>query len=88
MEGMVMDLKDIMDLKKLQDLQNHYEEVTGLKAVIVGKTGESLTYTNNFRAEEGGMTIPVIVNEEKNKMNRKGETTGTNDRNILQNRNA
>lgn len=65
MEGMVMDLKDIMDLKKLQDLQNHYEEVTGLKAVIVGKTGESLTYTNNFRAEEGGMTIPVIVNEEK-----------------------
>jgi len=29
----------------------------------------------------------IIVNEEKNKMNRKGETTGTNDRNILQNRN-
>ena len=26
----------------------------------------------------------IIVNEEKNKMNRKGETTGTNDRNILQ----
>jgi hypothetical protein len=30
----------------------------------------------------------IIVNEEKNKMNRKGDITRTNDRNILQNRNA
>ncbi len=43
-----MELKDFMDLKKLQKIQNDFSNATGLAAIAVGKNGEYLTEGSNF----------------------------------------
>lgn len=43
-----MELKDFMDLKKLQEIQDHFSEATGLAAITVGKNGEYITEGSNF----------------------------------------
>lgn len=41
-----MDLKDIMDMERLQMLLDDFEEISGLKSVVVGNGGEYLTRNN------------------------------------------
>lgn len=43
-----MELKDFMDMKKLQEIQNNFSEATGLAAIAVGKNGEYITEGSNF----------------------------------------
>lgn len=43
-----MELKDFMDLSKLQQIQDHFSEATGLAAIAVGTHGEYLTEGSNF----------------------------------------
>ena len=43
-----MELKDFMDLKKLQKIQDDFSNATGLAAIAVGKEGEYLTEGSNF----------------------------------------
>ena len=43
-----MELKDFMDLSKLQQIQDHFSDATGLAAIAVGKHGEYLTKGSNF----------------------------------------
>lgn len=43
-----MELKDFMDMKKLQKIQNNFSEATGLAAIAVGKNGEYITEGSNF----------------------------------------
>ncbi len=43
-----MELKDFMDLSKLQQIQDNFSNATGLAAIAVGKNGEYLTEGSNF----------------------------------------
>lgn len=43
-----MELKDFMDLKKIQEIQDNFSDATGLAAIAVGKNGEYLTEGSNF----------------------------------------
>ncbi len=43
-----MELKDFMDLKKLQKIQDDFSDATGLAAIAVGTDGEYLTEGSNF----------------------------------------
>lgn len=43
-----MELKDFMDLSKLQKIQDDFSNATGLAAIAVGKNGEYLTEGSNF----------------------------------------
>ena len=43
-----MELKDFMDLNKLQEIQDSFSDSTGLAAIAVGKNGEYLTEGSNF----------------------------------------
>lgn len=43
-----MELKDFMDLKRLQEIQDNFSNATGLAAIAVGKDGEYLTNGSNF----------------------------------------
>ncbi len=43
-----MELKDFMDLGRLQEIQDHFSEATGLAAIAVDKNGEYLTKGSNF----------------------------------------
>ena len=42
-----MELKDFMDLKALQELQDNFSEATGLAAIAVDQNGEYLTRGSN-----------------------------------------
>ncbi|MBP3490164.1 MAG: PocR ligand-binding domain-containing protein [Roseburia sp.] len=44
----MMELKDFMDLKKLQEIQDRFSDATGLAAIAVGIHGEYLTEGSNF----------------------------------------
>ena len=43
-----MELKDFMDLSKLQKIQDKFSDSTGLAAIAVGMNGEYLTEGSNF----------------------------------------
>jgi len=43
-----MELKDFMDMRKLQQIQDNFSDATGLAAIAVGKNGEYLTQGSNF----------------------------------------
>lgn len=43
-----MELKDFMDMKKLQDIQDAFSDATGLAAIAVGAHGEYITEGSNF----------------------------------------
>ena len=43
-----MELKDFMDLGKLQEIQDSFSDATGLAAIAVGKNGEYITEGSNF----------------------------------------
>jgi len=43
-----MELKDFMDLNRLQEIQDNFSTATGLAAIAVGKNGEYLTRASNF----------------------------------------
>ena len=43
-----MELKDFMDLSKLQKIQDAFSDATGLAAIAVGKNGEYITEGSNF----------------------------------------
>ena len=46
--GIQMDLREFMDMKKLQKIQDDFSNATGLAAIAVGKDGEYLTEGSNF----------------------------------------
>lgn len=43
-----MELKDFMDLSKLQEIQDNFSDATGLAAIAVGNDGKYLTEGSNF----------------------------------------
>lgn len=43
-----MELKDFMDMKKLQEIQDAFSNATGLAAIAVGMDGEYITEGSNF----------------------------------------
>lgn len=43
-----MDIRDFLDLKKLQEIQDSFSEATGLAAIAVDNKGEYLTEGSNF----------------------------------------
>lgn len=47
-KGDCMELKDFMDLRQLQEIQDNFSDATGLAAIAVGKNGEYLTKGSNF----------------------------------------
>lgn len=59
-----MILKDYMDSKKLQDLQNSFSDFADLEAVVVDMEGERLTQGHNFQGEETD-SYDIVVNGEK-----------------------
>lgn len=59
-----MILKDYMDSRKLQDLQNSFSDFAGLEAVVVDMEGERLTDGHDFQGEETD-SYDIVVNGEK-----------------------
>ena len=59
-----MVLKDYMDTRKLQDLQNSFTEFASFDAVVVGMDGERLTEGHDFQEEETD-SFDIVVNGEK-----------------------
>ncbi|MDE5696064.1 MAG: hypothetical protein K2I96_01430 [Lachnospiraceae bacterium] len=59
-----MILKDYLDAKKLQDLQNSFLEFAGLEAVVVDMEGERQTEGHDFQGEETD-SYDIVVNGEK-----------------------
>ena len=43
-----MELKDFMDLRLLQEIQDQFSDATGLAAVVVDNRGNSVTEGSNF----------------------------------------
>lgn len=62
--GWDMILKDYMDSRKLQDLQNSFSDFAGLEAVVVDMEGERLTDGHDFQGEETD-SYDIVVNGEK-----------------------
>ena len=52
-----MELKDFMDLSKLQKIQDAFSDATGLAAIAVGKNGEYITEGSNFTDYSGAMNL-------------------------------
>lgn len=42
-----MDIRDFMDIKKLQEIQNQFSDATGLSAVAIGSDGQPVTEPSN-----------------------------------------
>ncbi|MDE7415791.1 MAG: hypothetical protein K2N44_05650 [Lachnospiraceae bacterium] len=59
-----MILKDYMDTRKLQDLQNSFTEFAGFNAVVVDVEGERLTEGHDFQEEETD-SFDIVVNGER-----------------------
>ncbi|MDE5824115.1 MAG: hypothetical protein K2H91_05465 [Lachnospiraceae bacterium] len=59
-----MILKDYMDTRKLQDLQNSFTEFAGFDAVVVDVEGERLTEGHDFQEEETD-SFDIVVNGER-----------------------
>lgn len=59
-----MVLKDYMDTRKLQDLQNSFTEFAGFDAVVVDMDGNRLTEGHDFQEEETD-SFDIVVNGEK-----------------------
>ncbi len=59
-----MVLKDYVDVKKLQELQNSFSEFAGLDAVVVDMNGERLTRGHDLQNEETD-SFDIVVNGEK-----------------------
>ena len=59
-----MVLKDYMDARKLQDIQNSFTEFAGFDAVVVDMDGERLTEGHDFQEEETD-SFDIVVNGEK-----------------------
>lgn len=59
-----MILKDYLDTRKLQDLQNSFTEFAGFDAIVVDMEGERLTQGHDFQGEETD-SYDIIVNGEK-----------------------
>lgn len=60
-----MELKDVMDLEKLQKLLDDFEEISDLKAVVIGNGGEYLTKNNGIQAGSGCFSMDIRVKDEK-----------------------
>lgn len=60
-----MELREILDMKRLQALQDDFSEIAGLKAIVVGKNGEYLTDGRGFRGEGDTVSMDVYVQDEK-----------------------
>jgi len=58
-----MVLKDYMDSRKLQDLQNFFSDLAGFEALIVDMDGERLTGGRDFQEETD--SFDIVVNGEK-----------------------
>lgn len=43
-----MELKEFMDISKLQKIQDNFSNATGLAAIAVGNDGQYLTEGSNF----------------------------------------
>lgn len=43
-----MELKEFMDISKLQKIQDNFSDATGLAAIAVGNDGQYLTEGSNF----------------------------------------
>lgn len=59
-----MELRDFMDLSKLQQIQDRFSEATGLAVVAVDNYGEHLTEESNH-AESTDFTVDILVNGAK-----------------------
>lgn len=59
-----MILKDYMDTRKLQDLQNFFTEFADFETVVVDMKGERLTEGHDFQEEETD-SFDIVVNGEK-----------------------
>ncbi|MDE6053455.1 MAG: hypothetical protein K2G55_06795 [Lachnospiraceae bacterium] len=59
-----MILKDYMDTRKLQDLQNSFTEFAGFETVVVDVEGERLTEGHDFQEEETD-SFDIFVNGER-----------------------
>lgn len=60
-----MDLKDIMDLGMLQKLLDDFEEISGLKSVVISNGGEYLTKNNGVQTGGDRFRMDIRVNDEK-----------------------
>lgn len=60
-----MDLKDIMDLGMLQKLLDDFEEISGLKSVVISNGGEYLTKNNGVQTGGDCFSMDIRVNDEK-----------------------
>lgn len=60
-----MDLKDVMDLEKLQKLLDDFEEISGLKAVVVSNSGDYLTKNNGVEPGNSNFSMDIKVKDEK-----------------------
>ena len=58
-----MVLKDYMDARKLQDIQNSFTEFASFDAVVVDMDGERLTEGHDFQEETD--SFDIVVNGEK-----------------------
>jgi len=67
-----MNIKDFVDLRKLQEMQDNFSDVTGLAAVIVNNKGEKITKESNFTdfcmkytrgSEEGNRRCNKCIND-------------------------
>lgn len=60
-----MDLRDVMDLGMLQKLLDDFEDISGVKGVIVGSGGEYLTKDNGVSTGGGSFSMDISVKNEK-----------------------
>ncbi len=53
-----MEIRDFMDLSKLQQLQDKFSEATGLAAIAIDSKGEYITRQSNFTTNV--LSIPLL----------------------------
>ena len=44
-----MNIRDFLDVRKLQELQDSFSDATGLAAVLLDNKGEKVTKESNFK---------------------------------------
>ncbi len=63
--GLHMEIKDYVELSRIQDLLDSFSGVTDFEVMVVGKDGKFLVGKNEFRVGENDSSCDIVIDKDK-----------------------
>ncbi len=60
-----MEIKDYVELSRIQDLLDSFSDVTDFEVMVVGKDGKFLVGKNEFRVGENDSSCDIVIDKDK-----------------------